>query len=127
MQYVAAEYIVALHAALIEETGGAHGLRDHDLLASLVERPKQQFSGRDLYHDVFEKAAVYLDSLARYHMFVDGNKRTAVMTAAYFLHLNGYELKATNKAIERFVIRVVKEKPEIRVIARWLREHSRLL
>ncbi|MEK7556610.1 MAG: type II toxin-antitoxin system death-on-curing family toxin [Patescibacteria group bacterium] len=124
MQYVKAEYIVALHAALIEETGGIHGIRDQNLLASLAVRPQQKFAGKELYPDIFQKAAVYLEGIARNHVFADGNKRTAVATAAYFLHLNGCELKSTNRELEKFVLKVVTEKLSLEPIADWLKEHS---
>lgn len=124
MHYVDAEYIIALHAAIIEETGGSHGIRDQGLLQSIVARPRQQFSGKDLYPDVFSKAAVYLDSIARHHVFIDGNKRTSLAVAAYFLHLNRLEITATNKQLELFVMYVVTQKPELREIAQWLGKHS---
>ena len=124
MRYVDAAYIIALHTALIEETGGSHGIRDENLLASAAERPQQQFGGKELYPDVFTKAAVYLESIARHHVFTDGNKRTAINTAAYFLHLNGYELTASNEELEKFVLKVVEEKLELAPIATWLKKHT---
>jgi len=39
---------------------------------------------------VHELAAAYVFALARNRAFVDGNKRTAIVTAILFLHLNGY-------------------------------------
>jgi death on curing protein len=39
---------------------------------------------------VFEQAAAYLFHLSRNHPFVDGNERTASMTALAFLGTNGH-------------------------------------
>jgi death-on-curing protein len=39
-------------------------------------------------------AAAYLFHIARNHPFVDGKKRTALMTALVFPGLNGYRLEA---------------------------------
>lgn len=114
-----------MHSRVIEETGGSHGLRDSGLLLSIAERPKSAFGGKEFYKDMFAKAAVYLSSLVQYHVFVDGNKRTALIAAARFLHQNGYELRAGNKGIEGFVIRVAVEKPDIEEIAAWLKKHSK--
>ncbi len=125
MKYLTAEDILVLHALIVDEVGGSHGVRDIDLLASLVERPKSKFGGQEQYKGISNKAAVYLDSLARYHVFVDGNKRAAIVASARFLFLNGRELTATNKDAEEFVLRVVLEKPEIEDIAKWLKTHSR--
>lgn len=124
MKYLTAEDILVIHALIIDETGGSHGVRDVGLLASLTERPKAKFGGKEQYKGVFNKAAVYLDSVARYHVFVDGNKRTAIAASARFLFLNGYELVATNKEVERFVLRAVMKQPEIKDIASWFKSHS---
>lgn len=47
------------------------------------------FDGKELYPDVFLKAAALLDSLINNHPFVDGNKRTGITAAALFLQANG--------------------------------------
>ena len=41
---------------------------------------------------LFEMAAVYVESIAIRHPFVDGNKRVAATCALTFLYLNGYAL-----------------------------------
>ncbi|MBI2587983.1 type II toxin-antitoxin system death-on-curing family toxin [Candidatus Azambacteria bacterium] len=127
MRYLTGSDILVLHARIMEETGGIHGVRDVGLLSSIVERPKMRFGGRELYRGVFQKAAVYVQSLAQYHVFVDGNKRTAVAASARFLYLNGYEMTATNIEVEQFVLRVVTKKLALESISEWLRIHSRRL
>ena len=86
-----------------------------------------QFGGMDLYLPVFDTLAAYLESCAKYHPFVDGNKRTALSCAARFLFLNGYELSASNPALEKFGVDVVVKKYEIPKIAGWLRRQSKPL
>lgn len=124
MQYLTAEEILILHARVVDETGGSHGVRDPGLLQSISERPKAAFGGKEMYRGIFAKAAVYLDSIIRYHVFVDGNKRTALISTARFLHVNHYGLSATNEAVEKYVLKVAVEKPEIKEIAAWLKSHS---
>jgi death-on-curing protein len=125
MKYLTAQDILVLHALAIDETGGVHGVRDVGLLQSIAERPKMRFGGKPLYPGVFTKAAAYFESLARYHVFIDGNKRTAVIASARFLFLNGIELTAANGEIEAFALRVVKEKLDVDTIAVWLKKHSK--
>ena len=125
MKYLSGEDILVIHSEIIDSTGGAHGLRDVNLFLSIIERPKFSSGGRDMHPDVFAKAAVYLEALARYHVFVDGNKRTALATAARFLFLNGYELSASNEEAENFMLRVVEEKLSSENIARWLRKNAK--
>jgi death-on-curing protein len=125
MQYLTGEEILVIHAAIIDATGGSHGVRDTGLLRSIIERPKMQFGGKELYRGVFKKAAVYFEAIAHYHVFVDGNKRTAIAAAARFLSRNGYELAVENKTMEQFVLNAVVKKCDLDTIASWLRVHSR--
>jgi death-on-curing protein len=124
MRYLEGEEVLVIHAHIIDETGGLHGVRDMHLLASLIERPKMQFSGKDLYLTVFDKAAAYFESCALHHSFVDGNKRTAIALATRSLYLNGYELSASNLALERFVIVAVTKKYELKGVSVWLKKNS---
>jgi death-on-curing protein len=67
-------------------------VRDYGLLDAAVARPQATVFGVDAYPDVRDKAAALLQSLARNHALVDGNKRTAWASAWTFLHINGDEL-----------------------------------
>lgn len=125
MRYLSGEDVLVIHHEIIEATGGTHGVRDAGLLISAVERPKMRYAGKELYKGVFRKAAAYFDSFARHHVFIDGNKRTAVAASARFLFVNGHELTASNKEVEEFALSVVIEKLSIETIAAWFKKHSR--
>lgn len=125
MKYLTPQDILVIHARIIDETGGSHGIRDTGLLISLAQRSKTSFGGKEMYPGIFEKAAVYLESLISYHVFIDGNKRTGITAASRFLFLNGYALHASNKQVENFVLRVVQEKFSIPTIALWLTKHTK--
>jgi len=125
VKYPSAQDILIIHARLIEETGGLHGIRDVNLLKSISEQPKQKFYGKTVYLSVFEKSAVYLEKIANYHIFTDGNKRTAITVSALFLFMNGYELDVLNKEIVKFVLSVVNKKLDIKKIAQWLKTNSK--
>ncbi len=45
--------------------------------------------------DLAEIAAAYAFGIVKAHAFVDGNKRTAFVTAITFLRLNGYSFRPT--------------------------------
>jgi death-on-curing protein len=65
---------------------------DYGLLDAAVARPRAAVFGVDAYPDNLSKAAALLQSLARNHALVDGNKRTAWAAAWTFLYINGVEL-----------------------------------
>lgn len=125
MEYLTVAEVLVLHARLIQATGGAEGVRDLGLLESAVARPQATFGGRDLYPDLWIKAAVLMESLIRDHPFVDGNKRTALAATGIFLELNGYTLTATDDELLDFTRRVVRGRITVQEMAAWLKNHSR--
>jgi len=127
MNYLTAEQVLFIHARLIEETGGVHGVLDLGLLQSAVARPKATFDKQDLYPDLFLKAATLLESLIGDHAFVDGNKRTAITSAGLFLHLNGYRLKASNQQLEDFTLECAQHLVSLDQMALWLKNQSEVV
>ena len=81
--------------------------------------------GVEFYPDVFSKAASILEGIATYHVFADGNKRTAIISCSTFLGFNGYELTASNEAVYAFVLAVATKKKSMDEIAKWLKVHSK--
>ncbi|MDD5885101.1 MAG: Fic family protein [Erysipelotrichaceae bacterium] len=67
--------IIAMHHALIMETGGLDGLRDEGLLASAIAAPFQTFDSIEQFQSVYQKAARLAYGLVQNHPFLDGNSR----------------------------------------------------
>ena len=124
MKYLSPEQILFIHSRLIDTTGGGHGVRDIGLLQSAAARPKATYGRKDLYPDVFQKAAALLESLANNHPFIDGNKRTAITSAAIFLRQNGYLLEASQDELERFTLSVATRGVSFKDIVTWLSLHG---
>ncbi|MEX1061534.1 MAG: type II toxin-antitoxin system death-on-curing family toxin [Patescibacteria group bacterium] len=127
MKYLNPENILQIHLEVIEATGGLDGLRDLGLLESATARPQASFAGKDLYLNIFLKSASLAHSLILNHPFVDGNKRTAVSAVIVFLEQNRKELEATQEEFVNFALWIEGERPEIKKIATWIRQHSRPL
>lgn len=64
-------------------------VRDAGLLASALARPATTVFGADAYATLELKAAVLLESVARNHALVDGNKRLSWTLLVLFLWING--------------------------------------
>jgi death-on-curing protein len=90
--FIEAGDVKAAHATSLGAFGGAAGLRSRELLLSAVMAPRATWDGAPLYPSLAEMAGAYLFGLARNHPFVDGNKRTAFVTALTFLEVNGVPL-----------------------------------
>ncbi|MEK7143698.1 MAG: type II toxin-antitoxin system death-on-curing family toxin [Patescibacteria group bacterium] len=125
MRYLSAQDILILHALLVDETGGSHGIRDIGLLQSIEHKPKSSFVEKEPYPGVFLKAAILLEAIANYHIFVDGNKRTAFVAAAHFLAVNGYEIMATNKDVEKTILSVAEKRLSVEKLSFWLKKNSK--
>ena len=123
MKYITPEQVLFIHARLISETGGLHGVRDLALLESAVACPQAFFGGKDLYGDLFAKAAALLESLVNNHPFFDGNKRTGITAVALILRKNGLLIKVANKDIEKFALAVAKKQVNLEGMTAWLANH----
>jgi death on curing protein len=121
--YLSPEQVLFLHSRLIEETGGEHGVRDLKLLLSALGRPHASFDDEDLYPNLFRKTAASMDSLVRNHPFVDGNKRTAITSAALFMRINGYRLAVENTEMVRFVMACAQSQLSLDEMEAWFRRH----
>ncbi len=124
MKYLTAEQVLFIHARLIAETGGEHGVLDLGLLQSAVARPQASFDGQDLYPELFAKAAALFESLIGNHAFVDGNKRTAITAVGLFLRLNGYRLTASNQELENFTLQCAQHLVSLDQMILWFEGQS---
>jgi death on curing protein len=76
---------------------------------------------------VFMNAAIALQEIAAQHPFVNGNKRTAFLTAKMILAEEGYNLVASTADTVKFVISVATPEKEVSLeqIEAWLKNNSR--
>jgi death on curing protein len=86
--------------------GDEVAVRDYGLLESALARPRASVFGEDAYPDLHLKAAALLQSLARNHALIDGNKRLAWTACRTFLAINNQWIRASEDDRFHFVIRV---------------------
>lgn len=122
--YLTAEQVLFIHARLIAETGGMHGVHDLGLLLSAVARPQATFENQELYPGLFTKAAALFESLVGNHPFIDGNKRTAITAAGLFLRINHYRLTASNQQLEDFTLLCAQRMIPLPQVVTWFETHS---
>jgi death-on-curing protein len=88
VRYLSRDEALAIHQRVIEEFGGADGVRDLGLLESALYRPRSGY-----YEDLVSMAAAFFESILMNHPFADGNKRVAFFATDVFLRLNGWKLE----------------------------------
>ena len=123
MRYLALTEALDLHRRVMDQSGGATGLRDLGLLEATIAQPRQAFAGTDLYPTLAEKAAALGFSIIQNHPFVDGNKRVGHAALEVMLLLNGAELHATVDDGEQMIIAVASGQADRTVLTRWIEAH----
>jgi len=117
--------VLELHRRVLEQTGGAAGLRDLAGLESALAQPRMTFGGQDLYPELPDKAAALGFSLIQNHPFVDGNKRVGHAALETLLVLNGLELDASVDDAERVILDVAAGLLKREAFTEWLRARCR--
>ncbi|MEV6953906.1 type II toxin-antitoxin system death-on-curing family toxin [Streptomyces sp. NPDC051183] len=120
-------YLTLPEVLNLAERLGTSEVRDYGLLDSALARPQSSVFGQDAYPDIWEKAAALMESLARNHGLVDGNKRIAWYAAWVFLHMNGHPLDADFDVdeAEQFVLDVCQGALDVPKIAAQLPRFAR--
>lgn len=112
--------VLEIHEILIEEFGGAKGIRDQGILESAINRPYQTFNGQDLYPTPAEKSAAIFESIISNHPFVDGNKRTAYVMMRLILKENKLDVSASENEKFDFVIKAASSELKYDDILSWI-------
>jgi len=119
-EYLTVIEVLSIHALMIEEFGGAEGIRDLGALEAAVFRPETGY-----YTGPVEEAAALMESLLQNHPFLDGNKRTAFGAADLHLRLNGLHYSGTPAQAMAFIDALFKEQTvDASLIATWLSDHA---
>ena len=125
MKYLSSDEIIEINKIVTRLSGGSAGLRDAGLLASIVVKPRTSFGGVDMYPDNYLKAGILFEAIVNYHVFVDGNKRTAFASMVRFLAINEYSMDVTDREIVDFTILVATKKLDMTEIANWVKAHTK--
>jgi len=111
-----------IHSKGLGAYGGAEGIRDEGLLESALAGPGNLASYEK--PNVFELAAAYGSGTVRNRPFVDGNKRTAFLTASLFLELNGQSLNAEEAEATAIMLAFAAGEATEQEFSLWLKANS---
>lgn len=124
MRFLTLIEVLELHRRIIEQSGGALGIREIGLLESAIAQPRMTFDGEDLYPTLLEKAAALGFSMIMNHPFVDGNKRTGHAATETFLVLNSMEINASVDEQERMVLAIASGEIGREAFVEWLQRYT---
>lgn len=121
--WVERRIVLRAHDEALAAHGGAAGVRDMGLLDSALARSRNLFAYGE--GGAVALAAAYAFGIVRNHPFVDGNKRTAFMTAVFFLELNGHRFVATEVDATLSTLALAANEIGEAEFAAWLRANVR--
>jgi|JI6StandDraft_1071083.scaffolds.fasta_scaffold21007_7 death-on-curing protein len=107
---------------VVDASGGSHGTRDRGRLQSVVATQTQEVFGRKLHETVFEIAGALAKGIIADYGFIDGNKRTGIMSAIVFLERNNVQTTISDQELEDFAAQVATEHLGVVEIAKWLED-----
>jgi death on curing protein len=118
--WLSREMVEVFHQESLLRFGGAAGVRDEGLLLSALARPENIFA-YEPGSDVFTLAAAYCYGVLKNHPFVDGNKRTGILSAIAFLSLNDVSAEFVEEEVASKVIALAASEVSEADFASWLR------
>jgi death-on-curing protein len=94
LKFITVEQVIAFNKEIIESENATHSLTNRSSLESAVGA-SFYFDAEDgfMHGSIPEVAAALCYKLAKNHPFLDGNKRTAAISALVLLELNDYEIE----------------------------------
>ena len=132
-KYLTVDIILELHSIIKEQfhENTTIGKIDRNKIQSIIDKPRIEIAGQEIYTTIYEKAACLLEAFCREHIFVDGNKRTAVLAMFTFLTFNNYNIALPLSTV-KYTVEVTKhleQKPEeiealIKDISKWIEKRS---
>ncbi len=122
-KWLTQEMVQALHAEAIAAFGGSPGLRDAGLLESALDRPRNLFAYGD-DPSIFDLAATYCAGIVKNHPFIDGNKRTGLLSARASLFRNGNLFEPEERDEVTIMVALATGEIDEAALAAWFGEYT---
>ncbi len=87
--YFGLPHAIEIHDLIIEVSGGLSGYDAEKI--KMLEPILAHIQNENYYPTFLDKITHLLFCVNKAHAFIDGNKRTSLALAAYFLQINGYD------------------------------------
>lgn len=113
--------IIAIHNVQIKRYGGLAGIRDLKLLESACFSVQASWDGKFLHSDIASMAGAYAYGIIKNHPFLDGNKRTGILSSLLFLDINDYGIKMTLKEYYLLPLEIAKSKMTLDEVINFFR------
>jgi death-on-curing protein len=120
-QWIRLDVVLAIHAEQLAEHGGLEGVRDQSGLESAIASPRNLLAYGSPTPDMAALAAQYAFAIGCNQVFIDGNKRTALVVCRTFLILNGHDLAASQDEKYTVIMKMANREIDAATLAAWIR------
>ena len=118
-KWLTTRMVLAIHDEQLAVFGGGQGLRDPGLLESALAKARNRYAyERDA--GIFRLAAACCAGIVRDHPFVDGNKRTGLLSLQAFLALNGYRFRPAQEDEVQIILGLAAGEVDETGLVRWI-------
>lgn len=117
--FLSREAVDLIHEGSLHEFGGADGIRDENALESALAQPMHEFYYRNA--DLYQIAAAYAFHIAENQPYIDGNKRTGLLSALNFLMANGIVAEQPTEQFYEMMIAIANKRLDKAGLAEVLR------
>ncbi|EHE9212951.1 type II toxin-antitoxin system death-on-curing family toxin [Campylobacter upsaliensis] len=86
MRYLSLQEVLELHDRMIQAMGGLSGANPKQI--ALLDSALTQIQNDDYYPSFIDKLTHLMFACVKFHPFIDGNKRTALLIGRTFIKIN---------------------------------------
>jgi death-on-curing protein len=122
-KWLTLDMVLAIHDEQLAQFDGGEGMRDLGLLESALARPANRYH-YEAEAKIIELAAALGAEIVGNHPFVDGNKRTGVLSIQAFLVLNGWLFSPSQAEEVRTILALDAGEISEPDLARWIEANA---
>ena len=121
MKSLILEQIIKLHDDIITKTSGSYGIRNIDILQSLVYCPFQIVFNEECYKTDLEKICKLSFELVKQHPFIDGNKRIGAHILLVLSKVNNLTFQYSQKELSDLFLKLANSEYDYNDLLNWIR------
>lgn len=123
IHYLTESELLILNQTLCRQQQQLFAIVKPAVLTEAVQRPQVCIDGYEPFPEIWEKAAVVMDTLLKEKPFLHANLLTGALAADLMLRLNGIEIHSQKEDIE-LIKSVALQQVTVLQIAEWLRHRA---
>lgn len=111
VKYLSGHAILTLHHLIMKQDDDLEqaGIKYPNKFDAMLNRPQTDYYGQEQFPSILAKACCYYHSIAKGHIFHNGNKRTGLGVFLLFLRSHGYDMHWDKKMAEDFTVYLAED------------------